>query len=93
MLIDIYYEKVHSKPACSFLQLKCTKRTLPDRNGGALIAFTAMLHFNRVLAFVCLFEPRHEISNNLVYATNKGSDQPVYKLSLIRAFASGLNIV
>ena len=28
------------------------------------------------------FEPRHEISNNVVFAISKGSDQPV----LIRAF-------
>ena len=38
-------------------------------------------------------EPRHEISNNVVYATSKGSDQPVHKRSLIRAFASCLNIL
>ena len=37
------------------------------------------------------FEPRHEISNNVVYATCKGSDQPEHTRSLIRAFASRLN--
>ena len=36
-----------------------------------------------------IFEPRHEISNNVVCATSKGSDQPAHTLSLIRAFASG----
>ena len=36
-------------------------------------------------------EPRHEISNNVVYATNKASDQPAHVRSLIRAFASCLN--
>ena len=30
-----------------------------------------------------LKEPRHEISNNVVYATSKGSDQPVHTRSLI----------
>ena len=39
------------------------------------------------------FEPRHEISNNVVSATSKGSDQPADTRSLIRAFASGLNIL
>ena len=34
-----------------------------------------------------LNEPVHEISNNLVCATSKGSDQPA-----IRAFASRLSI-
>ena len=38
-------------------------------------------------------EPRHEISNNVVYATSKGSDQPAHTRSLIRAFASSLNIL
>ena len=35
-----------------------------------------------------VFEPRHEIFNNVVCGTNKGSDQPVHTRSLIRAFAS-----
>ena len=38
-------------------------------------------------------EPRHEISNNVVCATSKGSDQPVHTRSLIRAFASRLHIL
>ena len=38
-------------------------------------------------------EPRHEISNNMVCVTRKASDQPAHKRSLIRAFASGLNIL
>ena len=39
------------------------------------------------------FEPQHEISNNVVCATSKGSDQPAHMGSLIRAFASRLNIL
>ena len=39
-----------------------------------------------------LFEPRHEISNNMVCATSKASDQPAHTRSLIRAFACHLNI-
>ena len=35
----------------------------------------------------------HEISNNAVSATSKASDQPVHTGSLIRAFASRLNIL
>ena len=38
-------------------------------------------------------EPRHEISNNVVCTTSKGSDQPAHTCSLIRAFASHLNIL
>ena len=38
-------------------------------------------------------EPRNEISNNVVCATNKASDQPGHMGSLIRAFASPLNVL
>ena len=37
--------------------------------------------------------PRHEISNNVACATSKASDQPAHTRSLIRAFASSLNIL
>ena len=40
-----------------------------------------------------LFEPVHEISNNVVCATSKASDQPAHTRSLIRAFASRLSIL
>ena len=40
-----------------------------------------------------LFEPVHEISNNVVRATSKASDQPAHMRSLIRAFASRLSIL
>ena len=39
-----------------------------------------------------LYEPHHEISNNVVRATSKDSDQAVHTRSLIRAFAGRLNI-
>ena len=39
---------------------------------------------------ILTFEPRHGISNNVVYATIKASDQPAHKRSLIRAFAKRL---
>ena len=47
-------------------------------------------------AFNCVptpFEPWHGISNNVVCATSKASDQPAHTYSLIRAFASRLNIL
>ena len=40
-----------------------------------------------------VYEPQHEISNNVVSATSKGSDQPAHMRSLIRAFASRLHIL
>ena len=39
------------------------------------------------------FEPVHEISNNVVCATSKASDQPAHTRSLIRGFASRLSIL
>ena len=39
-----------------------------------------------------LTEPRHEISNNVVCTTSKASDQTAHTRSLIKAFASRLNI-
>ena len=63
---------------------------------------------NRILSFVCvthvhqftsldelefIYEPVHEISNNVVCATSKGSDQPAHTRSLIRVFAHRLNIL
>ena len=46
-------------------------------------------HANVLLA--SLFEPQHEISNNVVYAISKDSDQPAHTNSLIRAFADRLD--
>ena len=41
----------------------------------------------------CIFESGHEISNNVVCATSKASDQPGHMPRLIRAFASRLSIL
>ena len=38
-----------------------------------------------------VIEPVHEISNNVVCATSKASDQPVHTCSLIRGFACRLH--
>ena len=46
-----------------------------------------------VYQFMSLIEPVHEISNNVVYATSKASDQPAHMRSLIRAFAIRLHIL
>ena len=46
------------------------------------------IHFNSIV-----YEQRHEISNNVVCATSKASDQPAHMRSLIRAFDSRLNVL
>ena len=40
-----------------------------------------------------IYEPWHEISNDVVCATSKASDQPALMRSLIRAFASLFDIL
>ena len=40
-----------------------------------------------------IYEPRQDISNNVVNANSQASDQPAYTRSLIRAFVSRLNIL
>ena len=44
-------------------------------------------------ATLTLNEPQHNFSYKVVCATSKASDQPVHTRSLIRAFASHLNII
>ena len=39
------------------------------------------------------YQPVHEISNNVVCATSKASDQAAHMHSLIRGFASRLSIL
>ena len=53
-----------------------------------------MKKINQVIEDSCQsLEPVHEISNNVVCATSKASDQPAHTRSLIRAFASCLSIL
>ena len=57
-------------------------------------AVTILKYSSLVICFVFRkYEPRHEISNNVVCATRKASDQPAHMRSLIRAFASRFNIL
>ena len=58
----------------------------------------AILAIHFVSKLNCMFklniiEPQHEISNNVVCATSKASDQPAHTCNLIRAFASPLPIL
>ena len=39
------------------------------------------------------YEPRNEITNNVVCETSKGSDRPVHRHGLIRTFVSRLNVL
>ena len=50
-------------------------------------------HWNISQRCIMIYELVHEISNNVVCATSKCSDQPAHMRSLIRAFACRLNIL
>ena len=81
--------------------MSCSRTT--TNNFGILIAFKdffeksnfekkirIMKHYT---AYKQLIGPPHKISNNVVCATSKASDQPVHTRSWIRAFAGRLNIL
>ena len=48
---------------------------------------------NQYFMLAYIYEPVHEISNNVVCATSKASDQLAHKHSLIRTFACRSNIL
>ena len=58
-----------------------------------LVNMLTMRHMVYLNQIAYSFEPWHGISNNVVCATSKDSDQPAHTRSLIRAFANRLNIL
>ena len=54
----------------------------------AMLVLAASINIHKNLGY----ESVHEISNNVVCATTKASDQPAHTHSLIRALASSLSI-
>ena len=77
------------------------KRHVCIRYHGHLMQNGYSYHFADKQSWVVLYledntnKPRHEISNNVVHvcATSRASDQPAQTRSLLRAFASRLNIL
>ena len=51
----------------------------------------SVLKISLALVNYIINKPQHRISNNVVCATTKPSDQPAHMRSLIRVFDSGLN--
>ena len=51
------------------------------------------MYANFVMDVIIIIESQHEISNNVVCETSKGSDQPAHMCSLIRVFVSRLSIL
>ena len=68
-----------------FLQKSVTTESMPNDPACKSVGIsTHLLH---------TYEPRHEISNNVVCATSKASDEPAHTCSLIRVFASHLTFL
>ena len=66
------------------------------RRGPGIAVFNGEYFAIKRVIFVSIgitYEPQHEISNNVVCATSKATDQLAHTRSLIRAFASRLNIL
>ena len=55
-----------------------------------MIKYLAIAIRLKLLKVMFANEPQHEISNNVVCATSKDSDQPAHTRSLIRALACRL---
>ena len=66
------------------------KHKFGNYNAKPILAF---LYNDLHISSKLLYEPVHEISHNMVCETSKASDQPAHMRSLIRAFASPLNIL
>ena len=64
---------------------------MPDRLRSTLDEPLTGLVLSVPIRKLSIYDPVHEISNNVVCATGKASDQPAHTRSLIRAFASRLS--
>ena len=75
---------IHEKLTVSWVDLQCVIVVFPDHTHNLTTRTCNLIH---------VFEPRHEVSNNAVCTNSKVSDQHAHARSLIRAFASRLNIL
>ena len=62
-----------------------------EHNAVYVIIFYNLCNSLNLLSKIITYEPCHEITNNVVCATNKGSDQSAHTRSLIIAFAYRLS--
>ena len=76
-----------------FQQDKTASDSFKARNIAISFSIYEQLKRHAQLNIIIIIGPVHEISNNVVYATSKASDQPAHTRSLIRAFASRLSIL
>ena len=82
-----------SRNRIPFILLQLTFHVLQKEFVKSLSILSTIPDYTRcfTISFLKTNEPLHVISNNMVCATSKGSDQPAHARSLIRAFAGRLN--
>ena len=78
---------------CAIFLYFFSRTRLYKQKAFSIVFFFCLLIFKLSIVMLLNFynEPVHEISNNVVCATSKSSDQPAHTRSLIRAFASRLS--
>ena len=84
------------QPITSTRKLRWTCRTAPPTRHASFYGEEFYLEYVALYFIFELFHhiwAQHEISNNVVCATSNGSDRPAHTRSLIRDFASHLNIL
>ena len=93
------YLQFYAENICLSKPVSLLKKTVASKNiccaskvKHDLIHQDHCLHHSAKTCYLQL-ELGHEISNYVVCATSKASDQPAHTRSLIRAFASGLTIL
>ena len=77
----------------AFFAVKVSKGAKIRNRYNQVMRYSATQMIWKCLWIISLNEPLHEISNNVVCATSRASDQPAHRRSMIRAFASRLNIL
>ena len=100
-MLDAVFANVTSSTASRYSAVKLTTDSYQFRvaHVNLRVTFKSHVRFGRKVqkygdAFSkssSIIEPQHEISNNVVCATSKRSDQPAHTRRLIRAFDSRLN--
>ena len=76
-----------------FLKKKNQQTTKMHAKLQKMLRVAKMLNKGDLFYIIRLYEPGDEISNIVVCATNKASDQPAHTRRLIRVFAFRLNIL
>ena len=91
IIIHSYYMGLNKRKPILVVHFVNNKGTDQSVQSAQCVCYSLIVSYLKLRQ--ATFEPWHEISNNVVCATSKGSDQPAHMRSLIRAFACHFNIL